>query len=73
MKNNEMCCNCNIKQACNIAYPFVTPCGGGSKDIQDLKTKITPLLTDALDEFADGKFSRGKFFLDRAIEKLSAG
>jgi len=40
--------------------------------IQQLKAEILPLLTDALDEFADRKFNRGEYYLKQAMAKLSA-
>jgi len=41
-------------------------------DAQQLKAEILPILTDALDEFADRKFDRGEYYLKQATAKLSA-
>jgi hypothetical protein len=43
-----------------------------SHSLQQLKAEILPLLTDALDEFADRKFDRGEYYLKQAMAKLSA-
>ena len=58
--------SCKIWSACSEAYSGgedLPPCTKESQttDTQQLKAEILPLLTDALEEFADRKFDNGKY------------
>lgn len=57
--------SCVSTEPCELA---VAP----ENDAQQLKAEILPLLTDALDEFADRKFDNGSYYLKQAMAKLSA-
>lgn len=43
-----------------------------ANNTQQLKSEILPILNDAKDEFTDGKYSHGMFYLDQIAAKLSA-
>lgn len=68
MKNNKVCCNCGINQACGNAYPEYPPCvtennGTQSTDTQQLKAEICTLIKRGYSTTGDtdGQISEREF------------